>query len=160
MTAIAIRPIVDADRAWLRQFMIDQWGDEIMVMHGEILRPHEHAGFLTQLDGQVAGIVTYRLAGGACEVLSLDSLCEGVGVGTALIDAVVETAKRAGCARLWLITTNDNLNALRFYQKRGFALVAVHRDAMTRARVLKPSIPPVGDHGIAIRDEIELEMAL
>lgn len=140
--------------------MIDRWGDEIMVAHGEVFRPHEHAGFVASVEDRVAGVLTYRLAGGACEVLSLDSLRQGIGVGTALIDAVIETAKRAGCARLWLITTNDNLNALRFYQKRGFALVAVHRDAVTRARVFKPSIPPLGDHGIAIRDEIELEMAL
>jgi GNAT superfamily N-acetyltransferase len=77
-----------------------------------------------------------------------------------LIDAVRQEAQRAGCKRLWLITTNDNLTALRFYQRRGFVLVAVHRNAVELSRKLKPQIPLIGEHGIPIRDEIELEMPL
>jgi hypothetical protein len=57
-----------------------------------------------------------------------------------------------------LVTTNDNLNALRFYQKRGFVLVAVHRNALEVSRKLKPEIPLVGMDSIPLRDEIELEM--
>jgi ribosomal protein S18 acetylase RimI-like enzyme len=83
-----------------------------------------------------------------------------VGIGTALIDAVRDVAERAGCTRLWLVTTNDNLDALRFYQRRGFVLAALHRDAIEAARTLKPGIPAVGEYGIPIRDEIEMEMAL
>jgi ribosomal protein S18 acetylase RimI-like enzyme len=73
---------------------------------------------------------------------------------------VREVATAAGCRRLWLITTNDNLDALRFYQRRGFELVAVHRDFREVARRLKPSIPLEGNFGIPIRDEIELELRL
>ena len=79
------------------------------------------------------------------------------GVGTALLDAVRDAAVQAGCRRIWLITTNDNLRALGFYQKRGYRLVAVHRDALQRSRELKPSIPLVSPDGIPLRDEIELE---
>jgi GNAT superfamily N-acetyltransferase len=93
-------------------------------------------------------------------VLSLDSLREGRGVGTALLEMVKDAAREAGCDRIRLITTNDNLDALRFYQKRGFVLVALHRDAVTAARALKPSIPLLGDHGIPIRDELDLEFPL
>ena len=69
-------------------------------------------------------------------------------------------AVAAGCRRLWLITTNDNLPALRFYQRRGFVLAALHRDAIAASRRLKPQIPLLGLDNIPIRDELELEMAL
>lgn len=64
------------------------------------------------------------------------------------------------CARLWLITTNDNVGALVFYQKAGFRLVAVYPDAVNQARKLKPQIPLVAENGIPIRDEIELALDL
>jgi RimJ/RimL family protein N-acetyltransferase len=72
----------------------------------------------------------------------------------------VECAKEAGASRVWLITTNDNTDALRFYQKAGFRIVAVHQDAVALARRIKPEIPIMGENGIPIRDEIELELML
>ncbi len=81
-------------------------------------------------------------------------------IGTALIDAVKDVATMAHCKRLWLITANDNMAALRFYQKRGFLLVAVYRNAVEQSRRLKPEIPLVGIDGIPLRDEIELELLL
>jgi DNA-3-methyladenine glycosylase I len=105
-------------------------------------------------------LVTYRIEGEACEIVSLDSTIETIGIGSALIQAVRDTAASAGCKRLWLVTTNDNMAALRFYQKRGFVLVAVHRNALDESRRLKPEIPLVGIDGIPLRDEIELELSL
>jgi ribosomal protein S18 acetylase RimI-like enzyme len=83
-----------------------------------------------------------------------------LGTGTALLQAAVRAATAAGCARVWLITTNDNLTALRFYQRRGFRLVAVHAGAVEAARGQKPSIPTSGEHGISLRDELQLELPL
>ena len=80
----------------------------------------------------------------------------GKGVGV----AVKEAATRQGCKTMWLVTTNDNTAALRFYQKLGFRLVAVHRDAVEKSRELKPEIPFVGMDGIPIRDEVELVLRL
>ncbi len=57
-------------------------------------------------------------------------------------------------------TTNDNLCALHFYQKRGFRLVTVHRNALDAARQLKPRIPLIGNDQFPLHDEIELEMML
>jgi ribosomal protein S18 acetylase RimI-like enzyme len=90
----------------------------------------------------------------------LDSLREGQGVGTTLIQAVVEEARKRNCKRVFLITTNDNLNALGFYQKRGFELVKINRGALLETRKLKPGIPLIGENNIPLRDEIELEMML
>jgi ribosomal protein S18 acetylase RimI-like enzyme len=81
-------------------------------------------------------------------------------VGSALIEAATQAARRVGCRRLWLITTNDNTHALRFYQKRGFVIAAIHVNALEKARRLKPEIPLIGEDGIPLRDEIELEMIL
>jgi GNAT superfamily N-acetyltransferase len=160
MSSPVIYPITDADRVWLRQFMIKHWGDEIMICRGEVFRPHEHLGFAAHLDGELAGLITYRIRDDQCEVLSLDSLRERQGIGTALMNAVIDAARRAGCHRIWLITTNDNLNALKFYQKRGFRLLAVYPGAVDESRKIKPSISLIGEHSIPLRDEIELEMRL
>jgi DNA-3-methyladenine glycosylase I len=96
--------------------------------------------------------------GAGCEIVTLDSMNAGAGVGSALIETVRETARQSGCQRLWLVTTNDNLNALRFYQKRGLRLVALRPNAIEESRRIKPQIPLIGNDGIPLRDEIELEI--
>ncbi len=102
--------------------------------------------------------VIQLVSGQQCEVLTLHATEQWHGVGTALIEAVEQMAAGHGCARLWLITTNDNADALRFYQRRGFQLAAIHRRAVDDSRSrLKPEIPAAGAYGIPIRDEIELE---
>jgi ribosomal protein S18 acetylase RimI-like enzyme len=112
------------------------------------------------VDGEPVGLLTYHVDGLDWEIVTIDSLEPSLGIGSELIFALRQEAKRAGARRLWLITTNDNLNALRFYQKRGFRLVAVHPDALDRSRQLKPNIPLVGQDGIPLRDELELELLL
>jgi ribosomal protein S18 acetylase RimI-like enzyme len=156
----SLRSIVDADRPWMQQWMIDHWGAELVIVHGERLYPAEFPGFVAESGAEVVGLVTYTLRGDECEILSLDSLVEGQGIGSALIESVRRIASANGARRLWLVTTNDNLRALRFYQKRGFELFKIHRHAVDESRKLKPSIPLLGEHGIPIRDEIELEMLL
>ncbi len=154
----ALRPLAPADRDWVRAWMVEHWGSESMAVHGEVFRMDEFPGLAAELDGKVVGLLTYRRFGDTCELMSLDSLIEGRGIGSALLAAVRELARQAGCRRLVLTTTNDNLNALGFYQKRGFRLVALHPGAIDLARrTLKPEIPLLGENGIPIRDEIELE---
>ena len=141
-------------------FWREHWGDDFMVAHGVIYRPEQLDGFIA-LDGdQWVGLVTYTFIDSGCEIVSLDSLRAGQGIGSRLIQDVVDVARRAGCKRVFLITTNDNLEALGFYQKRGFSLVKVSRGAVGEARKIKPGIPLIGLHGILLRDEIELEMPL
>ena len=103
------------------------------------------------------GLVTLHIGESECEITTLNSLSESLGVGTALVEAVETWAREAGLERLWLVTTNDNLEALKFWQKRGYELVTIHRNAIAEARRIKPQIPITGLHGITIRDEIELE---
>ncbi len=97
---------------------------------------------------------------GECEIVTLNTSMRQFGIGAALIAAVIETARAAACRRVWLITTNDNVNAIRFYQLLGFRFAALHVGAIEQSRRLKPSIPLTGRHGIPIRDELEFEYPL
>ncbi len=106
------------------------------------------------------GEITFIFSQDGCEIVTLDSVREGQGLGTKLINAVVEQVRKQHRKRIFLITTNDNLNALGFYQKRGFQLVKIHRGAVNGARKIKPSIPLIGMNNIPLRDEIELEIIL
>jgi GNAT superfamily N-acetyltransferase len=129
-----------------------------MVVRDRVLRPAELPGYIA---GDLRGLVTYRIDADDCEIVSLDSLDQGRGVGSRLVEAVVETARSAGCRRVWLVTTNDNERALSWYVRRGFRVSAIRVGALDRARTRKPSIPVVNaETGIAIRDEIELERRL
>ena len=159
MSAV-VRPLQPADRDWVRRFTIERWGAETVVGHGTVYHPADLPGFFALVKGEPVGLVTYHLAGTDCEIVTIDSLRPGQGIGTTLIAKVEDAARQAGCRRVWLTTTNDNLDALRFYQKRGFVLTALHRGAVERARRVKPELPLVGDHGIPLRDEIELELPL
>jgi ribosomal protein S18 acetylase RimI-like enzyme len=155
-----VRCLTQSDLPRLRQFWKENWGDEFVIAHGVIYHPDTLDGFVAHNEDQWIGEITYHFSGNECEIVSLDSLHEGQGVGTMLINKVIEEARAKGCQRIFLITTNDNLNALGFYQKRGFELVAVHRGAVNESRKIKPSIPLIGSNGIPLRDEIELEMLL
>jgi ribosomal protein S18 acetylase RimI-like enzyme len=152
-------PLPASARPAVQRFTRERWGADFVVAHGAVYFPHELPGFAVFDDaGGIVGLVTYRVEGDAGEIVTLDSLRPGTGLGTALLSAAVDAARLAGCRRAWLITTNDNLNALRFYQKRGFHLFAVYPDALAETRRLKPSLPLLGHDGIPLRDELALEM--
>jgi ribosomal protein S18 acetylase RimI-like enzyme len=157
---VAVRPLADEDREWAAEQIKEQWGSRMIVSKGKVYYPHQLQGFIAFQDGERIGLATYNFDDGDCELVTIHTLRESQGAGSALLDAVRSAAERAGCKRLWLITTNDNLRALGFYQKRGLRLVAVYRNAMDEVRKLKPMVPLIGKNGIPLRDEIELEIIL
>ncbi|MFQ5805821.1 MAG: GNAT family N-acetyltransferase [Phycisphaerae bacterium] len=160
MPAFQIRPSQADDRRWIVRLLVKRWHSTEIVTRGRTHRADRLPGFVAEVERQPVGLLTYHITAGQCEIVSLDSLRAGSGIGTALLDAVRAAARVAGCRRMWLITTNDNRAALRFYQKRGWRLVAIHRDALAEARRLKPEIPPTGIDGIPLRDELELQILL
>jgi ribosomal protein S18 acetylase RimI-like enzyme len=155
-----IRRLTAEDLPRLREFWTEHWGDEIMVAHGNVFRPEQLEGFVAEDGNEWVGLLTFLIKDGKCEVTSFDSLRERQGIGTLLLNKVIEEARERDCRCIFLITTNDNLNALGFYQKRGFELVAVYRGAINESRKIKPSISLIGMNNIPLRDEIELEMIL
>lgn len=131
-----------------------------MVSKGNLYDVRDQEGLVAEINGEPAGILLYNIAGDDCEIRLLESYRRNIGVGAGLIAAVKEAAKRSGCRRLWVVTTNDNTNAVRFYQKNGFRLCAIRIDVLKESRKLKPEIPETGYDGIPLRDEIELDMKL
>jgi ribosomal protein S18 acetylase RimI-like enzyme len=157
---LQIRAVDHGDRDWMRSLLRERWATPEIVTRGRVHDAARLPGFIAVVAEQSVGLVTYALENGACEIVSLDSLQQGEGVGSALLNAVVDSAREQKCRRIWLITTNDNMKALRFFQKASFAIAAIHPNAVAAARRLKPCIPEKGHDGIPIRDEIELEMRL
>ena len=151
---------VETYREFVNKQIADSWGGPYVVSRGKLHDTRAHSGFGAVSDGEVVGYVLYNIIGAECEITVLESLCERQGIGGALIKAVTNVAKEAKCNRLWLITTNDNTQAIRFYQRYGFLLRAVHIDAMDEARKLKPQIPLTGNEGIPISHEFEFEIYL
>jgi len=156
---IVVRPIRSSDAADVERLISERWG-ECVVARGVQYFPAQLPGFLALQGRQIVGLLTYQAGGTEWEIVTIDSWRPGGGVGTALLQALREAAQVEGVVRVWLVTTNDNLDALRFYQRRGFKLVAVHADAVESAREIKPAIPATGAFDIPIRDELELEMRL
>jgi ribosomal protein S18 acetylase RimI-like enzyme len=158
---VDVQPLTENDRAWAVEVESESWSEPVVARLGELVDPTQLPGFIALLDGQRAGLASYAVRGAECELVTIRSLQEGRGVGRALLDAVRGAAIEAGCTRLWLITTNDNLRALELYQRWGMDIVAFHRHAVTEARRrLKPSIPTHGALGIPIAHELELELRL
>lgn len=157
---VSIRPLTHDDREWVVKFTAEHWGGSIVVVHGSVYKPERLQGFVAESASRRVGLVTFRVEGRGCEVVTLNTVHRHVGIGTSLLEALKREAMGEECMRVWLVTTNDNLDALRFFQRRGFELARVYRGAAEESRKIKPEIPLVGYHGIPIRDEIELELRL
>ncbi len=139
------------------EFFKLHWGSPEMVISSGVYDCSALDGFtIINDEGEVIGLITYIIKDNECEIISLDSIEEGKGIGTNLVQAVEHLAIKKKCKLIKLITTNDNLLALKFYQKRGFILSKIINNAVEKARKIKPEIPLIGNDGIPIRDEIEL----
>ncbi len=160
MQSLKIRLTNKKDKDWITIHLKETWGSVMMVSRGRLFNILDNPGFMALHNDKPAGLITYEIIDNQCEITSLDSTSEGQGIGTALIDAVKQEAFLARCNRLWLITTNDNTHALRFYQKYGFTIAAVYPKVLEYSRKLKPEIPLTGNDGIPLRDELELEILL
>lgn len=140
--------------------MISEWHGPEIVSRGRLHEADKLAGFVAISDSKLVGLVTFISREDATEIITINSLEPGKDIGSALLSKVKQVAGVSGHKRLWLVTTNDNMAALRFYQREGFVLVALHREAIIESRRLKPTIPRFGIAGIPLRDELELEYDL
>ncbi len=135
----------------MRALLLERWSGTTIYVQGEAIDAMTLPALVA---GEHGGVATYRLM--EAELISLDAVEPGQGVGTALLAELIERLRPDGVQRLWVTTTNDNLAALAFYQKRGFRLQRIRPGAIEEARRLKPGIPLTGENGIPIRDEIDL----
>jgi ribosomal protein S18 acetylase RimI-like enzyme len=144
----------ERDRSWAEAVLVEHLGGARQIRRGEAMEVLDHLGLVAERDGERVGYLAYVPGDDEWEILAIAALERYAGTGTALVEAVCE---RAGAAPVWLVTTNDNIDALRFYQRRGFRLRALRPGAVDETRRRhKPELPPTGEHGIPIRDELEL----
>jgi ribosomal protein S18 acetylase RimI-like enzyme len=155
-SGIQTRPLLGPDREWLRTTLKERWGDDSFAGRGRVRQLDELAALVAVDGDERVGVATYLIEGTTAELVTLDALRTGTGVGRLLVEAVIVEARRRGARRLLAMTTNDNVAALRFYQRAGFRLVELRPGAVYDARALKPTIPDIGHDGIPIRDELDL----
>lgn len=147
-------------RALINNFLIEHWYTTKMIVRGREIDMTATDGFFILESNKIIGLVTYIIQSDTMEIVSLDSLRENHGLGTLLLETAIEEAKKLGCKKIVLITTNDNIKALRFYQKRGFDMVHLYHNAIEVSRRMKPEIPLIGDNSIPLKHEIEFEMLI
>ena len=157
-----VRPLTDTDRPGLKQLLEEAWGLPVVSISGAHDDPSVRPGFVAvDAAGAPAGYLTYIVDGDQCEVLTINALLEGAGVGRALMDAARTAAVNAGCRRLWLITSNENIRAIAFYQRWGMDLAALHRNFADTVRAAKPHLDTAADPGgISFRHALEFELLL
>ncbi len=148
------------DKKWIDKFIKAHWGSKQVVVHKTIYIPSELNGFIAEITKEKIGLITYQIKNKICEIVSLNSIKENKGVGTKLVELVIKQAKDLSCKKIWLVTTNDNIKAIYFYQKLGFQLVKVLLNAVAESRKIKPEIPEIANNGLLIKDEIEFVLKL
>lgn len=155
-----IEKITDKNRKQVNDFIIQHWYTTKMVICGKIIDLSEAEGFVFIDETKIIGLITYIIYGEVLEILSLNSIYENQGIGTVLLNKVIGEAENHSCRRIVLITTNDNINALRFYQKRGFEMIQLFYNSVEKSRKLKPEIPLIGDNNIPLKSEIQMELQM
>lgn len=148
------------DRALLEDMLKLRWSEETVFIRGDILRAAEVEGLGVYLDDRLQGVATWRIQGRILQLITINNITDRRGVSTALVEGMLALGRQKGVSLLRAYLTNDNTEGMRFFQLRGFRIVAFFPGYVDIMRQLKPSLPLKGAHGIPMRDGIELEIEL
>lgn len=153
---VRVRELAEDERAWAGA-VLDEGMGRHQARRAEVVDVLDGDGLVAEVDGDRVGLLLYRRDGDECELSLLVALAPGLGVAGRLVDAFL--ARVADAVRVWVVTTNDNVDALRLYQRHGFRLAVLRPGLVDESRRrLKPGIPTTAGNGIPIRDELELEL--
>lgn len=156
--AVVIEPMTDLEA--LRALLRRRWGETLM-MFGRSWKLGDYDAYVARdAKGAILGLVTTVLQKSTRLALTLDNFSEQPGVGRMLLDFVMAMGREEGARSLRVLTTNDNTPALRYFQKRGFKIVAFYPGAIAVYRSVAETLPEIGVDGIPVRDAIELEIDL
>jgi hypothetical protein len=153
-----IREKLKSDNALIIPCISLSWGSDRIISKGTIFNVSDLDGYVAVENNRIVGVGLYSVNDGECEIVLIESYVRSVGIGSTLLKKIIGISKTNGCKRVFLITTNDNTDALKFYQKSGMTIKSIYCDSIKDERKLKPEIPLTGKYGIPIRDEIELEV--
>jgi len=155
-----IRKITISDKAWIENLFNREWGSTRIVTRGKLHNVNNLPGFIAELNNEKVGLITYRITENEFEITSLNSMLPGLGIGKTLLAEAIQIARNKCCYRCWLITTNDNIYAQKFYEHLNWKLIKIHNNAIEQSRKIKPEIPLTGLNNVPIRDEYEYEITL
>ena len=111
-------------------------------------------------EGRVGGHVSFAFERDVGEIVTLEALIPGQHTGGRLIDAAEQALRDRGASRIVVTTTNDNLRAQAFYQRRGYRLIRIEIGGMDRVRALKPDVPHIGHEGLPLLDMWQFEKVI
>jgi GNAT superfamily N-acetyltransferase len=160
MNDITLRLTTPDDTKLITQLMDKYWGGEPLVIRARNYYPSKLNGLIATRGSDIAGFLFFGIQKNSCEIVVFEVFDKFIGLGTLMLNRLINLVKKKGCERIFLMTSNDNLDALRFYQRRGFHICGIHLDSVKESRKMKPAIPLNGEYGIPLRDEIDLEMLL
>lgn len=160
MKDITIRLTTPNDAELVANLMEKHWGGEPLVIRAKNYYPSKLDGMVAAKGEEIIGFLFYETQGVTLEIIVFEVFDKLQGIGTKMLQQLKRIAKENGCNKIYLMTNNDNLDALRFYQRRGFHICGIHLDSMKESRKMKPGIPMTGEYGIPLRDEIDLELIL
>jgi ribosomal protein S18 acetylase RimI-like enzyme len=158
MPPVMVREATDSDRAAARELFQRDFGRTRIVAFGEVMDIESMPALVAVLYAEPSGALAYRLLGDSLHIVALatDPMWQRSGVGGYLVAEAELIARKLKLGRIVVATTNDNLPALHFYQRRGYRmteLVASSVVAHTHQEI-------AGFAGIPVRDEIRLEKRL
>lgn len=155
-----IREKINNDADTIKKIMEEGWGGEMLFIRGKEYYPAKMDGFVAIENNKIVGYLIYERQGDKYEIIVFEALQKFKGIGTLLLNAFKQFVKKNNSSKIVVMTTNDDLDALRFYQRRGFVICGIDINAMEKSRKIKPSIPMTGDYNMPLRDEIYLEMKI
>ena len=93
MNDFEIKKIKEEDRSWVKQFINDHWGSNMVVIHGKKYIVDNLRGFIA-FDKYLKkiGLITYTIEKNECHIITLDSTIENMGIGTRLLENVKDIA--------------------------------------------------------------------
>ena len=159
---IELRNATHEDWQWLLAESEPIGGAQI-VSNGVLHTLSDHNAIVALSEDQRVGFAVYRLDLPEAELLAIRAVQQWGGVGTMLIQNVERRVKAKGAQKLWLCTTNDNISAIQFYQRRGYRFRALHAGEFQNVLKIKgfdADTPVVGQNRIVIRDELVFEKTL
>lgn len=155
---VNFQEINNKNRLEANNFLIKNWGSIKMAIHNEIVDMSNLDGFIAVMNEDIIGLLSYADKSDFYEIVSLNSEIKNNGIGTYLLNLLIAKARKNTYRYISVFTTNDNINAIRFYQMKGFKFQCLYKDAVKGSRKLKPDIPIIGKNGIFINDEIEFKL--
>lgn len=131
------------------------WGNTSMVYNRELYNLESLDYIEEYHDSSFGGIITFFEKDHSIHIVSLDTVMSNQGIGTSLLNSLTELAVKRHKSAIYVETTNDNCDAIRFYQTHDFDIYDLQLNEVAIQRKLKPSIPLIGCYNIPIKHIIK-----